>query len=45
MGFKVWVVAGMSGYTIVFNIYTGKSEQYSDYCPFARCVSETSGPF
>ena len=30
-GFKVWVVADMSGYTIDFNVYTGKSEQYSDY--------------
>lgn len=30
-GFKVWVVADMSGYTTDFNVHTDKFEQYSDY--------------
>ena len=36
-GFKLWVVADVSGYTIDFNIYTGKAEEYSQ-CGLANDV-------
>ena len=44
-GFKVWVVADMSGYTIDFNIYMGKSEQYSDYGLSHNVVVKLLEPF
>ena len=31
-GFKWWVVADMSGYTLDFDVYVGKAEKYSGDC-------------
>ena len=41
----MWVVADMSGYTIDFNVYTGNSEQYSDYDLSHDVVMKLLEPF
>ena len=44
-GFKLWVVADMSGYTVDFNIYTGKAEQSSEYGLTYDVVMKLVQPF
>ena len=44
-GFKLWVVADTSGYTVDFNIYTGKAEECSEYGLTHDVVMKLVEPF
>ena len=44
-GFKVWVVADTSGYTIDYNIYTGKAEEHSEHGLAHDVVMKLVEPF
>ena len=44
-GFKLWVISDPTGYTLDFNVYTGKSDNHGEYGLAYDVVKELIAPY